>query len=163
MSYLHENINDLKITLFCFTWAEIEYTIVGLFIPVSSLKVFGHSIQSERRRIYLGKSIQALQNDTLSYHDYSVSRSSSQHCSGMPLKLLCLFSSIFVRYKNFPEAVGYYLINVELIWLSATKYKPKFSHGLMCHFMLDRLNWWAKQRNRTSVLPGELWYTYQSI
>ena len=41
-------------------------TIVGFFfIPVSSLKVFGHSIHPERRRIYLGKSIQALQNDTI--------------------------------------------------------------------------------------------------
>ena len=39
--------------------------IVGFFIPVSSLKVFGHSIHSERIRIYLGKSIQALQNDTI--------------------------------------------------------------------------------------------------
>ena len=39
--------------------------IVGFFIPVSSLKVFGHSIHSERRRIYPGKSIQALQNDTI--------------------------------------------------------------------------------------------------
>ena len=48
------------------------------FIPVSSLKVFGHSIHSERRRIYPGKSIQALQNETLSYHDYSVSGSSNQ-------------------------------------------------------------------------------------
>ena len=66
--------------------------IVGFFIPVSSLKVFGHSIHSERKMIYLGKSTQALQNDTLSYHDYSVSGSSSQHCSGMPLKLLCVFS-----------------------------------------------------------------------
>ena len=35
----------------------------GIFlISVSSLKVFGHSIHSERRRIYQGKSIQALQN-----------------------------------------------------------------------------------------------------
>ena len=40
-------------------------TIVGFFISVSSLKVFGHSIHSERRRIYPGKSIQALQNDTI--------------------------------------------------------------------------------------------------
>ena len=39
--------------------------IVGFFIPVSSLKVFGHSIHSERRRIYPGKSIQVLQNDTI--------------------------------------------------------------------------------------------------
>ena len=36
--------------------------IVGFFIPVSSLKVFGHSIHSERRMIYIGKSIQALLN-----------------------------------------------------------------------------------------------------
>ena len=42
-----------------------EITIVGFFIPVSSLKVFGHSIHSERRGIYLGKSIQALQIDTI--------------------------------------------------------------------------------------------------
>ena len=130
----------------------VDYIIVGFFISVSSLKVFGHSIHSEWRRIYLGKSIHALQNDTLSYHDYSVSGSSRQHCSGIPLKLLCLFSSIFVQNKNFPVAVGYYLINIELIWLSATKYKPKFSHGLMCHFLLDRLHWCAKQRDRTSVL-----------
>ena len=37
--------------------------IVGFFIPVSSLKVFGHSIHSEMRRIYLGRSIHALQNE----------------------------------------------------------------------------------------------------
>ena len=49
--------NQLKISVPLF--------IVGFFIPVSSLKVFGRSIHSERRRIYLGKSIQALQNDTI--------------------------------------------------------------------------------------------------
>ena len=43
----------------------IILSIVGFFIPVSSLKIFGHSIHSERRRIYLGKSIQPLQNDTI--------------------------------------------------------------------------------------------------
>ena len=48
-------------------------TIVGFFISVSSLKVFGHSIHSERRRIYPGKSIEALQNDTIIIHGYSVS------------------------------------------------------------------------------------------
>ena len=46
------------------TWKP-AFVVVGFFIPVSSLKVFGHSIHSERRRIYLGKSIQALQNDTI--------------------------------------------------------------------------------------------------
>ena len=42
-----------------------SYIIVGFFIPVSSLEVFGHSIHSERRRICLGKSMQALQNDII--------------------------------------------------------------------------------------------------
>ena len=78
-----------------------KWSIAGFFIPVRSLKVFDHSIHSERRRIYLGKLIQALQMSPLSYHDYSVSRSSSQQCSGMPLKLLCLFSSILVHKKLF--------------------------------------------------------------
>ena len=45
--------------------SQVRITLVGFFIPVRSLKVFGHSIHSERRRIYLGKSIQALQNDTI--------------------------------------------------------------------------------------------------
>ena len=40
-----------------------------------------HSIHSKRKMIYLGKSIQALQNDTLSYHDYSISESSSPNCT----------------------------------------------------------------------------------
>ena len=67
----------------------------------------------------------------LSYYDYSVSGSSSQHCSGIFLKLLCLFSSILVHYKNFPrQSVIKCLINTEFIWLPATKFKPKLSHGL---------------------------------
>ena len=49
------------------SYAFALYFIVGFFISVSSLKVFGHSIHSERRMIYPGKSIQALQNDTF-YH-----------------------------------------------------------------------------------------------
>ena len=36
----------------------------------------------------------------LSYHDYSVSGSSIQQCSSIPLKLLCLFSSIVVHHKK---------------------------------------------------------------
>ena len=80
------------------------------------IKVFGHSIHSERRRIYLEKSIQALQNDTLSYHGYSVSGSSSQQWCGIPLKLSCLFSSILVHHKNFSrQSVIKYLINIELM------------------------------------------------
>ena len=53
---------------FCFVlfyFVLFFFVIVGFFIPVNSLKVFGHSIHSERRIIYLGKSIQALQNDTI--------------------------------------------------------------------------------------------------
>ena len=77
--------------------------IVGFFIPVSSLKVFGHPIHSERRRIYPGKSIQALQNDTLSYHGYSVSESSSQGAVAY-FKNFCVcltFSSFLFHYKTF--------------------------------------------------------------
>ena len=50
--------------------------------------------------VCLGKSIQPLQNDTLSYLDYSVSGSSSQQCPGIPSKDSCLFSSILFHYKN---------------------------------------------------------------
>ena len=116
-------------------------TIGGIFIPVSSLKVFGHSIHSERRRIYLGDQYMLFKMTPLSYHDYSVSGSSSQKCSGIPLKLVCLFSSVLVHKKKIVK----YLINIDLIWLSVTRYKPKLSHGLTCHFMLDRLHWYAKQ------------------
>ena len=45
--------------------------------------------------------MQALQKNTVSYHDYSVSGSPSQRCGGIPEKLLCLFLSILVHYKNF--------------------------------------------------------------
>ena len=71
------------------------------FIPVSSSKVFGHSIHYERRRIYLGNQYKLYIITPLSYHEYSVSESSSQQCIGIPLKLLCLFSSILVHHKNF--------------------------------------------------------------
>ena len=74
---------------------------MGFFIPVSSLKVFGHSIHSERRRIYLGDRCKLYRMTPSSYYDYSVSGSSRQQCSGIPLKLLCLFSSIVVHHKTF--------------------------------------------------------------
>ena len=107
------------------------------------------------------------------YHEYSVSGPSSQQGSGIPFKLLCLFSSIIFllitkkkKKKKKPfrgSRLLKYLINVELIWLSVARYKPKLTDGLICHFVLDRLHWCAKQRNRTSVLLGKLWYTYQAI
>ena len=118
---------------------------MDFFIPVSSLKVFGHSIRSERRMIYLGKSIQALQNDTLSYHDYSVSGSSSQHCSGISLKLLCFISFITYQFRTHND-------------FQPQNTSQNFHMAWKCHFMLDRLHWCVKQRNRTSVLPGELGY-----
>ena len=55
--------------------------------------------------ICLGKSIQAIQNDTgtqfqfHSYHGYSVSGQSSQQCGGIPLKLLCV--CFLIHHKNF--------------------------------------------------------------
>ena len=58
----------------------------GIFIPVSSLKVFGHSIHSERGRIYLGDQYKLFRMAPLSYHDHSVSRSSSQQYSALPLR-----------------------------------------------------------------------------
>ena len=75
------------------------WIIVGFFIPVSSLKVFGRSIHSERRMIYLGKSIQALQNDTIIIS--WICSGVSQQCHGIPLKVSCLFSSSLDHYKNF--------------------------------------------------------------
>ena len=81
--------------------------IVRFFISVSSLKVFGHSIHSERSRIYLGDQCMPFKMTPLSYHDYSVSGSSGQQCSGIPLKLLCLFSSILVHHKKFFCKVSY--------------------------------------------------------
>ena len=45
---------------------SLIYSLIeGFLIPVSSLKVFGHFTHSERRMIYLGKSIKPLQNDTI--------------------------------------------------------------------------------------------------
>ena len=96
--------------------------IMGFFIPVSSLKVFGHSILSERRMIYLVDQYKLFRITPLSYHDYSV--------SGSCILLLCLFSSILVHHKNFFVK---YLINIDLIWLSVTRYDPKLPNGLTCH------------------------------
>ena len=73
--------------------------LTGIFIPVSSLKFFGHSIHSERR-IYLGDQYKLFRMTPLSYHDNSVSVSSTLQCSGIPLKLLCLFSSLLFPHKN---------------------------------------------------------------
>ena len=73
--------------------------------------------------IYLWFSIQALQNDTIIH--YSVSGSSSQQCSGKPLKLFVLIYSCSLQELS--EAIPN-RFNIELAWLSAIKYKPKLSH-----------------------------------
>ena len=89
-----------------------KHVIVGFFIPVSSLEVFGHSIHSERRRIYPGKSIQALQNDTIII-SWSF-RTSSQSAVAYFKNLLCLFSSFLFLYKSFTRyLIIKYLINVK--------------------------------------------------
>ena len=145
---------------------EKPYTIiVGFFIPVSSLEVFGHSIHSERRRICLGKSIQALQNDTIitSWLFSFLGHPANSSVAYLKNFHVCFHQFLTIAKTFRGNRLLKYLINLELIWLSATKYKPKLSHGLTCHFMLDRLYWCAKQRNRTSMLLAELWYTYQSI
>ena len=65
------------------------------------------------------------------------------------------FMFVFTSSSSSQKLFVKYLINTDLIWLSVTRYKPKLSHGLTCHFILDRLHWCAKQWNRTSMLPGE--------
>ena len=63
--------------------------------------------------------------------------------------------SFLVHYKTFTRySIIKYLINVKPI-TSSHKIQACL-HGLTCHFMLDRLHWCAKQRNRTSMLLGEL-------
>ena len=95
MEFLHEYSNG----------TDNDQAIVAFSIPVSPLKVFDHSIHSERTKIYLGKSIQTLQKKALSYHDYSVSATTSQLCSGKTLKKLFLFSSILVHYLDPRQSV----------------------------------------------------------
>ena len=74
---------------------------MGFFIPVSSLKVFGHSIHSERRRIYLGKSIQL----TVLWHTLKT--------------FLFVFINFCSSKKTFQDSrLLKYLINKELVTFS---------------------------------------------
>ena len=107
-------------------WTTSARIIVGFFIPVSSLKVFGHSIYSERRMISLGKSIQALQNDTITI--WCV-------CSFRVIQPLlqwnfCLFSSILVHYKNFRLIFNHKIQVKTLTWPDTTLYAQNVT--LMC-------------------------------
>ena len=137
----------------------------GIFYSCQFIKSFRpfHSFWEEDQ-VILENQYKLYRMTSLSYQGYSVSVSSSQQCGGTPLKLLCLFSSILVHYTNFSrQSLIKVPKSIKNSWLSVTWYKPKLSHGMTCHFMLDSLHWCAKQRNRTSMLLGELWYTYQSI
>ena len=138
--------------------------IVGFFISVSSLKVFSHSIHSERRRIYPGKSIQALQNNTIIISWLFSFKIIQPRCSGILLKLLCLFSSFLFHYKTFTRySIIKYLINVKPI-TSRHKIQAKtFTWPNMSFYARYRSHLCPKQRNRTTMLLGKLWYTYKSI
>ena len=114
----------------------IEHYYSGIFfIPVSSLKVLGHSIHSERSRIYIkGNQCKLYKMTPLSYHDYSVSGSSRQQCSGIPLKLLCLFLSILFHHKaNFFVK---YQISIDLLTFR-NKIQAKTFTWLYLRFRID--------------------------
>ena len=64
---------------------------------------------------------------------------------------VCFYQFLIITKTFRGSQLLKYLIKIELIWLTVTKHKPKLLLGLTCHFMLDRLHWCAKQRNRTSV------------
>ena len=103
-----------------------------------------------------GRSIQAFQNDTIIISWLFSFRVFQATVQWHTFKTFMFVLSILVHHKNFFVK---YLISIDLLWLSEIRYKPKLSHGLICHFMLDRFHWCAKQRNRTSVLLDVLWYT----
>ena len=65
------------------------------FYSCQFIKVFGHSIHSESWRIYLGKSIQALRNDTIIIIWLFSSRAIQ------PTLKLRLFLSVLVYYRKF--------------------------------------------------------------
>ena len=69
--------------------------IVGFFIPVSSLKGFGHSIHSERRRIYLGKSIQA-------WHHYHIMGIQFQGSGGIEKSHSCKWAK-WIQWHALPH------------------------------------------------------------
>ena len=100
------------------------------------------------------RSIQAFQNDTIIISwlfSFRVIQPTVQWC------IFITFMFVFINSSSSQKLFVKYLISINLIWLSVTRYKPKLSHGLTSHFMLDRLHWCSKQWNRTSVLLGELW------
>ena len=145
-----------------FTQDTLKWLPSGMFMHLSNwpLKVVGHShsflVEDDLSR----RSIQAFQNDTIIISwlfSFRVIQPTEQWHT------FKTFMFVFINSCSSQKLFVKYLTNIDLIWLSVTRYKPKLSHGQTCYFMLDRLHWCAKQRNRTSVLLGELWYTYKSI
>ena len=78
----------------------IPRIIVGFFIPVSSLKVFGHSIHSERRRIILENQYKLYRMTIIISWVFSF-RVIQPIVRWHTFKILCLFSSVLVHHKNF--------------------------------------------------------------
>ena len=137
-------------------YTKLRPIIVGFFYSCQFIKSFRpfHSFWEEED--LSGRSIQAFQNDTiiiLWLFSFRVIQATVQWHTFKTFMFVFINSSS--SEKNFFVK---YLISIDLLWISETRYKPKLSHGLICHFMLDRLHWCTKQRNRTSVLLDELWY-----
>ena len=86
----------------------------------------------------------------LSYHGYSFSGSSSQQCGGIPLKLLCLFSSILVHHKKtFRDSrLLKYLINKELLTFS-NKIQAKT-------FTWPDMSFYARTKESNKHAPGRV-------
>ena len=148
---LSNKVNDkIFYTLLGLIFTEI--TIVGFFfIPVSSSKFFGHSIHSERMRNYVGD--QAFQNDTVIISWLVSFRVIQPTVQWHTFKTFML---VFINFCSSQKLFVKYLINIDLIWLSVTRYKLKLSHGLTCHFMLDMLNWCAKTKESNKRAPGQV-------
>ena len=120
-------------------------TIVGFFIPVSSLKVFDHSIHSERRRIYLGKSIQALQNDTITSWVFSfrvIQPTVRWHT--FKTFYVCFHQFLFIIKTLWDSRLLKYLINKELMPFR-NKIQAKTFKWPDMSFYARKLTWCAKQ------------------
>ena len=129
---------------------------MGFFISVSSLKVFGHSIRSERRRIYPGKSIQALQNNTIIISWLFSSRIIQPRCSGILLKLLCLFSSLLFHYKTFTRySIIKYLNNVKPI-TSRHKIQAKTFTWPNTAFYARKVTFMRQTKESNKHAPGQV-------
>ena len=99
-------------------------TVEYFFNPVSSLKVFGHSIHSERRRIYPGKSTQALQNDTIIIPWLFSFRIIQPRCGGILKKLLFVFMFSFSLQNLYKVLFSFSLQNLYKVFDYLINVKP---------------------------------------